>query len=111
VPPGPPDAVMTQTGTERKKKKREEKEGTIKFSKQRQIKSTNIEIKEIQLWLTYYNGDFVVFVGCTRCSGTHCTGGWVGPRAGRDTEDRGKILCPCRESNLDRPVVQPVVRH
>jgi hypothetical protein len=27
------------------------------------------------------------------------------------TQVRGKILCPCRESNLDRPVVQPVVRH
>jgi hypothetical protein len=26
----------------------------------------------------------------------HCTGGWVGPRAGLDTEARGKILCPCR---------------
>jgi hypothetical protein len=26
--------------------------------------------------------------------GTHCTGGWVGPRAGLDTEVRGKILCP-----------------
>jgi hypothetical protein len=25
-------------------------------------------------------------------SGTHCTGGWVGPRVGLDTEDRGKIL-------------------
>jgi hypothetical protein len=24
--------------------------------------------------------------------GTHCTGGWVGPRAGLDTEVRGKIL-------------------
>jgi hypothetical protein len=46
-----------------------------------------------------------------RTPGTHWTGGWVGPRAGLDTEDRGKILCPCRESNLDRPVVQPVVRH
>jgi hypothetical protein len=43
--------------------------------------------------------------------GTHCTGGWVGPRAGLDTEDRGKILCPCRGSNPDRPVVQAVVRH
>jgi hypothetical protein len=43
--------------------------------------------------------------------GTHCTGGWVGPRAGLDTEDRGKILCPRRGSNPDRPVVQPVVRH
>jgi hypothetical protein len=42
--------------------------------------------------------------------GIHCTGGWVGPRAGLDTEVRGKILCPCRGSNPDRPVVQPVVR-
>jgi hypothetical protein len=33
----------------------------------------------------------------------------VGPRAGLDTEVRGKILCLCRGSNLDRPVVQPVV--
>jgi hypothetical protein len=26
--------------------------------------------------------------------GTHCTGGWVGPTAGLDTEARGKILSP-----------------
>jgi hypothetical protein len=26
--------------------------------------------------------------------GTHSTGGWVGPRAGLDTEVRGKILSP-----------------
>jgi hypothetical protein len=38
-------------------------------------------------------------------------GGWVGLRAGLDTGVTGKILCPCRESNLDRKVVQPVVRH
>jgi hypothetical protein len=25
---------------------------------------------------------------------THCTGGWVGPKAGLDTEARGKILSP-----------------
>jgi hypothetical protein len=43
--------------------------------------------------------------------GTHFTGGWVGPRAGLDSEARGKIICPCRGSNPDRPVVQPVVRH
>jgi hypothetical protein len=36
--------------------------------------------------------------------------GWA-PRAGLNTEDRGKILCPCRGSNPDRLVVQPVVRH
>jgi hypothetical protein len=46
-----------------------------------------------------------------RDPGTHCTGGWVGPRAGLDTEDRGKFLCPCRGSNPDRLVVQPVARH
>jgi hypothetical protein len=43
--------------------------------------------------------------------GTHCTGGWVGPRAGLDTKVRGKILCLCQGSNLDRPVIQPVARH
>jgi hypothetical protein len=46
-----------------------------------------------------------------RTPGTHCTGGWVGLRAGLDTEARGKILCPCRGSNPYRPVVQSVVRH
>jgi hypothetical protein len=40
-----------------------------------------------------------------RTPGIHCTGGWVGLRAGMDTEVRGKILF------LDRPVVQSVVRH
>jgi hypothetical protein len=37
-----------------------------------------------------------------RTPGTHCTGGWVGPRAGLDTQARGKILCPCRGSNTIR---------
>jgi hypothetical protein len=45
-----------------------------------------------------------------RTPGTHWTGGWVGPRAGLDTGDRGKILFPCRGSNPDRPVIQLVVR-
>jgi hypothetical protein len=44
-----------------------------------------------------------------RTPGTHCTGGWVNPRAGLDREVRGKISCPCQGSNLDRPVVQSVV--
>jgi hypothetical protein len=29
-----------------------------------------------------------------RTLGTHCTGGWMGPRAGLETECRGKILLP-----------------
>jgi hypothetical protein len=33
--------------------------------------------------------------------GTHWTGGWVGPRAGLDTEARRKILCPL-------PGIEPV---
>jgi hypothetical protein len=52
-----------------------------------------------------------LFTPGERTPGTHCTGGWVGPGAGLDTEAREKILCPCRGSNPDRPVVQPVVRH
>jgi hypothetical protein len=28
--------------------------------------------------------------------GTHCPGGWVGPRTGLDADVRGKILCLCR---------------
>jgi hypothetical protein len=46
-----------------------------------------------------------------RTPDTHCTGGWVDLRAGLDTEVKEKILCPCRGSNLDLPVVQPVSRH
>jgi hypothetical protein len=41
----------------------------------------------------------------------HWTGGWVGPRAGLETEVTGKILSPLRGSNPDRLVVQPVARH
>jgi hypothetical protein len=39
--------------------------------------------------------------------GTHCTGGWVGPTAGLDTEARGKIILRLPGSNLDLPNVQP----
>jgi hypothetical protein len=46
-----------------------------------------------------------------RTPGTHCTGGWVGPRACLDTEDRGKVLSLYRGSNLDRLVVETVARH
>jgi hypothetical protein len=36
--------------------------------------------------------------------GTHCAAGWVGLRAGLNTEARGKILCLCGRSNPGRPV-------
>jgi hypothetical protein len=34
-----------------------------------------------------------------RTPGTHWTGGWVDPRAGLDTEARGKILFLCLKSH------------
>jgi hypothetical protein len=40
--------------------------------------------------------------------GTHWTGGWVGPTACVDSQVRGKIICLCRGSNLDRPKVQSI---
>jgi hypothetical protein len=39
-----------------------------------------------------------------RTPGTHCTGGWVGSRAGLDAGARRKIICFCRGSNPGRPV-------
>jgi hypothetical protein len=41
--------------------------------------------------------------------GTHCTGGWMGPIAGLDTEVRGKILYLCRGLNLVRPICSQTV--
>jgi hypothetical protein len=41
-----------------------------------------------------------------RTQDAHWIGGWVGPRAGLDTEATGKILCLFRESNPDSPNVQ-----
>jgi hypothetical protein len=40
-----------------------------------------------------------------RVPDTHWTGVWVGLRAGLNTEAREKILCICRRSNPDRPVI------
>jgi hypothetical protein len=45
-----------------------------------------------------------------RISRTHWTGSWVDPRAGLDTEVRGKISCFSQGSNLDFPVVQSVAK-
>jgi hypothetical protein len=46
-----------------------------------------------------------------KTTGTHCTGGWKGNRAGLDTEATGKILCLYLGSNLDRPLVQSSARY
>jgi hypothetical protein len=35
----------------------------------------------------------------------------VGPRAGLDTEARGKILCPCRGSNPNRPIIIIIINN
>jgi hypothetical protein len=42
---------------------------------------------------------------------TNWIGGWVGPRASLDTVSKRKIPSPCRDSNPDHPIVQPVVSH
>jgi hypothetical protein len=39
-----------------------------------------------------------------RAPGTHWLGGWLGPRAGLDTEARGKILSLCWRSHPGHPV-------
>jgi hypothetical protein len=41
----------------------------------------------------------------------HCTGGWVDPRAGLDTEARGKNPLPLTGIELSSLVVQSIVRH
>jgi hypothetical protein len=41
--------------------------------------------------------------------GTHCTGCWVGLRAGLDTEVRGKILCLCQGSNPSYPICSDTI--
>jgi hypothetical protein len=46
--------------------------------------------------------------GGERTPGTYCTGGWAGPRAGLDTEARGKIPASVGDRT---PIVQPIVRH
>jgi hypothetical protein len=45
-----------------------------------------------------------------RTPGTHCTGGWVGPGAGMDTEAREKILSPLPRIEPRWPVVQLIVK-
>jgi hypothetical protein len=44
-----------------------------------------------------------------RTPGNHWTGGWVGLRAGLDTETRRKIFCPCQGSKPARPVRSQII--
>jgi hypothetical protein len=39
---------------------------------------------------------------------THCTEGWVDPKASLDVMEKGKISCPYQESNSDSQVLQPL---
>jgi hypothetical protein len=53
-------------------------------------------------WYSSYSFSISALDGCEwsasrpeeRTPGIHCTGGWMGPRAGLNTEDRGKIILP-----------------
>jgi hypothetical protein len=53
-------------------------------------------------WLASHSGE--------RIPGTHWTGGWVGPRAGLDTQVREKFFCLCQVSNFNHLVVQSIAR-
>jgi hypothetical protein len=44
------------------------------------------------------------FIPRKRTPSTHCTAGWMGPRASLDAEARGKILCLYKGSNPSCPV-------
>jgi len=46
-----------------------------------------------------------------RDSGTHRIEGYVAPRATLDTMSKRKIPSPCKGSNPDHPIVQPMVSH
>jgi hypothetical protein len=45
-----------------------------------------------------------------KAPGTHCIGGWVGPRTGLKAVVKRKIPSPRRESNPRTPIVQPVAQ-
>jgi len=43
-----------------------------------------------------------LYTPIVRTPGTHCTGGWVGLRAGLDAVTKRKYPCTCRKSNPER---------
>jgi len=48
------------------------------------------------------------FTSREREPGTHCTGGWVGFRAGLDIVLKRKIPSPCWKSNPNHSIIQPI---
>jgi hypothetical protein len=50
------------------------------------------------------------FIPRERARGTHCIGGWVGPRAVLDAVVKRKITSLRRESNHRTPIVYPVAQ-
>jgi hypothetical protein len=48
------------------------------------------------------------FTSREKALGTHCIGGWVGPRVGLNVMEKRKISCPYREWNPDSSAVHPV---
>jgi hypothetical protein len=51
------------------------------------------------------------FTSGKRTPVTHCTGDWVGPRAGLNTEARGKILLQLQKIEPRSPGRPSVARH
>jgi hypothetical protein len=49
------------------------------------------------------------FTSRERAPATHLIGGWVGPRVGLDMMSKRKIPSPRWDSNLNHPIVQPVL--
>jgi hypothetical protein len=59
------------------------------------LKCVKVKLSHYKPWRRLGRED--VYFLLARNLGTHCTGGWVGPRAGLDAEIRGKISLPLSE--------------
>jgi hypothetical protein len=62
----------------------------------------------VTMWSASQPGPFIPRETAPRI---HWIEGWVGPRASLDTVEKRKIPSPCRDSNPDHPIVEPVVSH
>jgi hypothetical protein len=50
-------------------------------------------------WRSVVSSRLGSFTPRERAPGTHCIGGWVGPRSGLDAVMKGEIPSPCGDSN------------